>query len=665
MTSIFKKAKLGLKIGAGFTVVILLLISTAFVSWDGLNYAKNSFTEYRTLARHTNLAGRLQANMLMIRMNVKDYLITNSEKDQQQYDEYYQSMTQFLQEAEREIQKPKLASMIREYAAHVVTYNDAFDEVKKSIRARNETVSQTLVPVGVDMEKNLTDIMASAKEDGDANAAYEAGTALRHMLLARLYAQKFLGSRSKDDEQRVESEFADCRNNLETLMNSLENPERRALNQEVIEHADVYFDAFKTIADSSYQRDDLVKNTLDRLGPVMADIVEDVKLDLKASQDELGPMVQKKVFKANTTGLVVSTIALIASILAAILLTKMITGPVGKVSSFVDQMAGGDFTASIDFDSQDEIGHMVRSLSAMAAALREGFSTIKDGVANMASSTTELSAISTQLEGNADKSRQVSNSVASASEQTSHNMTTVAASVEQMSANLRSVATASEEMTSTIEEIARNTEKGRSVTQTAVEKVNTTSDRMNKLGEAANLIGNITDTIKGISDQTNLLALNATIEAASAGEAGKGFAVVANEIKELSRQTAQATEQISQSISNIQSSTRMSIEEISGIVEVIGEIDQITTMIATAVEEQSNTTAEIAHNVSETSDGVQEVSRNVSEVNAVSADVAKDVNEVNQSATEIASASTQLNASVGELSEFAEKLNEIAARYKV
>ena len=244
-------------------------------------------------------------------------------------------------------------------------------------------------------------------------------------------------------------------------------------------------------------------------------------------------------------------------------------------------------------------------------------------------------------------------------------MSNVAASVEQMSTNLRTVATASEEMTSTIEEIAKNTEKGRQVTQSAVERVRKTSTRMDELGQAAHLIGHVTETIKGISDQTNLLALNATIEAASAGEAGKGFAVVANEIKELSRQTAQATEQISKSIENIQGSTRLSIDEIAGIVEVIGEIDQITTMIATAVEEQSNTTAEIAHNVTETSQGVQEVSHNVAQVNSVSADIARDVSEVNKSATEIASASAQLNSSVGELSEFAEKLNEIASRYKV
>ena len=665
MNSIFKKAKLGVKIGAGFAVVIALLIITSVVSWNGLNYAKNGFSDYRTLARDTNLAGRLQANMLMIRMNVKDFIITESDKDKEEYADYHGKMKEFLDESHREIQEANRARILADYSDNVQKYDEAFRRVIGLFEQRDDLVKQHLYVIGPKMERDLTSIMESAKADGDTDATYQAGICLRNMLLGRLYVQKFIVDHNIEAYDRAKDEFQKLDKGLGILNSILENPERRALMADVVEKSKTYLDIFERTTKTINEHNLTIRDTLDALGPVMAKQVEDVKLDLKAEQDQLGPKVQQKVFRANTIGLSISAAALLISIFAATLLTKMITGPVRKVNAYVEQLAGGDFTAEIDFRSGDEIGHMVESLAAMGASLREGFHTIQEGVSNMASSTTELSAISTQLESNADKSHQVSNSVASASEETSQSMAAVAASVEQMSSNLRSVATASEEMSSTIEEIAKNTEQGRNITQTAVSKVDATAQRMNQLGKAADLIGNITETIKGISDQTNLLALNATIEAASAGDAGKGFAVVANEIKELSRQTAQATEQISSSIENIQNSTKLSIDEIAGIVEIISEIDQITNLIATAVEEQSNTTAEIAHNVSETSDGVQEVARNVAQVNSVSGDIARDVSEVNNSATEIASASAQLNASVGELSEFAEKLNEIASRYKV
>ena len=365
------------------------------------------------------------------------------------------------------------------------------------------------------------------------------------------------------------------------------------------------------------------------------------------------------------SSIVITLVALMLTVFLSLLIIKHVTTPIRKCVDLTGKLSDGDFTVSIDIDQEDEIGVLAKSLNSMVGELRSGFSEIHEGVGRLASSTTELTAISTQLASNADDSSEVSNSVAAASEQTSQNMSVVASAIEEISANLSSLATASEEMTATIDEIAKNADRSRAVTEQAVSKVGSTAKEMGELGNAAKLIGSITDTIKGISEQTNLLALNATIEAASAGEAGKGFAVVANEIKELSKQTANATEQISQSIENIQNRTDVSIREIDGIVEIINEIDSVTTMIASAVEEQSNTSSEIANNVSQSADGVQEVTSNVAQVNDVSIQTAQDVNKVSHAARDIASASNQLSASANEIAEFAETLNRIASRYKV
>ena len=386
---------------------------------------------------------------------------------------------------------------------------------------------------------------------------------------------------------------------------------------------------------------------------------------LNGQKTNIRERMQHTASAATNSAIIVSLVALIIAVFVSMIIIKLVTSPVRKCVDLAGKLSDGDFTVSIDIDQKDEIGVLARSLNSMVAELRSGFSEIHEGVGRMASSTTELTAISTQLAGNADESSEVSNSVAASTEETSHNMSVVASAIEQVSANLRSLATASEEMTATIDEIAKNADRSRDVTQKAVTKVTGTARQMDELGKAADLIGSITDTIKGISEQTNLLALNATIEAASAGEAGKGFAVVANEIKELSKQTANATEQISQSIENIQSRTGVSIKEIDGIVEIINEIDSVTTMIAAAVEEQSNTSSEIASNVSQSADGVLEVTRNVAQVNDVSIQAAKDVNKVSNAAREIAAASNQLNASANEIAEFAETLNRISSRYKV
>ena len=145
----------------------------------------------------------------------------------------------------------------------------------------------------------------------------------------------------------------------------LENPERRKLLKEVQSSSEGYLKAFQEVIADVDERSNLVDNTLDRLGPVMASEIESMVMSFKKEQDVLGPLVQSKVFKASATGLTVSVIVLVFSIVTAVFLTRMITGPVAKVGAYVKQLADGDFTATIDFNSEDEIGHMVKALTAM------------------------------------------------------------------------------------------------------------------------------------------------------------------------------------------------------------------------------------------------------------------------------------------------------------
>ena len=200
----------------------------------------------------------------------------------------------------------------------------------------------------------------------------------------------------------------------------------------------------------------------------------------------------------------------------------------------------------------------------------------------------------------------------------------VADASEKMSVSINTVATAIEQMYASLNEVAKSSGKGASMTEDASEKANQTLLIVNDLGEAAESIGDVVVFIKNITSQTNLLALNATIEAAGAGESGKGFAVVANEVKELARQTARATENIHSKIKAIQKNTKAAIKALAGIVEIIADINSIMGTIAAAVEEQTATTNEISRNISDTAASSIDVSKRMrSSANIVGATAAK------------------------------------------
>ena len=220
-------------------------------------------------------------------------------------------------------------------------------------------------------------------------------------------------------------------------------------------------------------------------------------------------------------------------------------------------------------------------------------------------------------------------------------------------------------MTATINEIARNSEKASIITRDAVSQAKKASGKVQEFDHAALKIGKVTETITEISEQTNLLALNATIEAARAGEAGKGFAVVANEIKELAKQTSDATQEIKGQIDLNRTSMSGTVKEIVEITSVISEIDEIVSTIAAAVEEQSTTTQEIAGNVAQTSEEISEVNQSITQSVSSSNNIAERIANVNRSADKMSASSSGINSSSEGLLKLAEQLKMVVERFKV
>nr|WP_319393947.1 methyl-accepting chemotaxis protein [uncultured Desulfobacter sp.] len=357
--------------------------------------------------------------------------------------------------------------------------------------------------------------------------------------------------------------------------------------------------------------------------------------------------------------------AVIANLFFAFFIIKRLVDPIALSVSFAKEVSKGDLTHLLDIDQKNEIGILGNALNDMSVNLRQMINEITNGTNTLTSSATELSTVSNQISSNTQMTAEKSDSVSSATEELNASINGIAAAAEQTSASIQMIVSAAEEMTTTINEISQNTVKGSETTSLAVQEARVVSEKVDHLGKAASEISKVTETISDISAQTNLLALNATIEAARAGDAGKGFAVVAAEIKELAQLTAEATNDITEKISGVQTTTKESIESIESIVQVINEINEIVTAATSAIEEQTATTQEITNNMTQAANGVQQVNENVNQISEVSNDVCRDIAHVNKSANEIRRGNAGVNESSTELSRLAETLSSLITNFKV
>lgn len=262
---------------------------------------------------------------------------------------------------------------------------------------------------------------------------------------------------------------------------------------------------------------------------------------------------------------------------------------------------------------KDRIAKAERA-ARMEAKIAEFESTVRSALDNLAQSANSMQSTAQSMSNTADQSNALVNAVASAAEETSVNVQTVSAGTEQLS--------------SSIQEISRQVVTSAEIAKKAVDEAGSTDATVQSLADSASRISVVVDLIQTIASQTNLLALNATIEAARAGEAGRGFAVVASEVKSLASQTAKATEEIRTQIAGMQEITTSAVGAIQGIGRIIGEIDDVTTTIAAAVEEQGAATREIARNIQHAAGGTSEVSSNIVGVSTASAEAGAAAGEV-------------------------------------
>jgi len=383
---------------------------------------------------------------------------------------------------------------------------------------------------------------------------------------------------------------------------------------------------------------------------------------------------QKKML-AEETQQVEAGISLLKTVLWALLVTglslagvialftaRSITTPIKTITATMAKLAAGDTSLSVaGVERPDEIGQMAAAVQVFkdnmietdrlrseqaeaekrsAQQRKADMHKLADQFENAVGEIIEtVSSSSTELEAAA-------NTLTKTAESTEELSTMVSAASEEASANVQSVASASEEMTSSVNEISRQVQEAARIAGAAVEQAQETNGRVNALSQAATRIGDVVELINTIAGQTNLLALNATIEAARAGEAGRGFAVVASEVKALAEQTAKATGEISHQIASIQSATRDSVAAIKEISGTIGRISEISSTIASAVEEQGAATQEISRNIQQAAQGTQQVATNITAVHRGASETGTASSQVLASAQTLSNDSARLKTEV-------------------
>ena len=649
------KMTIGKKIGLGFAALLAILTLTGGFSVLKMREA-NVGSRYLSedYVPELDIASRMQAGMAEVRVNGRSYQFTGDksylEKGRKALADVKAALTEAEALAAKSTKLVKLKEQVKTAPALLASYEELLNETEKSDDAldlirKKAAETATSATEGLDkliqgqtatLQKEIADKVEPEKQaERLAKIGYfnQSRGLLNATRIANFRAQ------AQRDNKILEAGLKNFKK-VHEIMATVTPLIRVAEDKKELEDTKNDFKSYESALESLLTGLAKLDEVSVRRGKAAKDVETFANEIAEAAQKGASSIATESstsLGRSSTITVVSVIVALIVGVIVALTVSRMITRPIVAASGLVDRVANRDLTAKLESNSSDEVGQMVRQLNSMVEGLRGNIQSIAEGSQSLAGAATELSAVSTQVSSNA--------------EETSAQSNVVSAAAEQVSRNIQTVATSSEEMTATVNEIAKNTSQASQVASHAAHVAEKTNATVAKLGQSSIEIGEVINVITSIAAQTNLLALNASIEAARAGEAGKGFAVVANEVKELAKQTAQATADIKGKITAIQTDTQGAVSAIAEISGIIKQINEIQTVIASAVEEQAATTREISRNAQEASTGSKEIAKNIT--------------SVSEAAKSTTAGATQTASAANELSRLSCDLQRVVDQFKL